>query len=119
MNDSQTIDKEYKYGFTTDIAMEQIAKGLNADVIRKISSIKDEPEWMLKSRLRSFKIWQKMTEPLWAKVNYEPVDYQDISYYSAPKSYVGTGKQKEKPKSLDDLDPELVKTFERLGISLN
>jgi len=119
MNDSQTIDKEYKYGFTTDIAMEQIAKGLNEDVIRKISSIKDEPEWMLKSRLRSFKIWQKMTEPLWAKVNYEPVDYQDISYYSAPKSYVGMGEQEEKPKSLDDLDPELVKTFERLGISLN
>ncbi len=119
MNDTPIVDKEYKYGFTTDIAMEQLAKGLNEDVIRKISSIKDEPDWMLQSRLRSFKIWQKMTEPKWAKVNYEPVDYQDISYYSAPKSYVGMDKKGDKPKSLDDLDPELVKTFERLGISLN
>ncbi len=116
---STSIDKEYKYGFTTDIDVDQLAKGLNEDVIRKISSLKNEPEWMLKHRLKSFKIWQKMTEPQWAQVNYEPIDYQDICYYSAPKSYVGVNADGEKPKNLEDLDPELLKTFEKLGISVN
>ncbi len=118
MTDSSTINKNYKYGFTTQIDMEQLEKGLNEDVIRKISELKDEPEWMLQNRLRSYKVWLKMKEPNWAKLNYDPIDYQDISYFSAPKSYIGNSKE-GKPKSLDDLDPELIKTFERLGISVN
>lgn len=107
------IDKEYKYGFVSDISAESFGKGLNEEVIRKISERKEEPEWLLAYRLKAYKHWQTMREPQWAHVDYPPIDYQDICYFSAPKS------ASEKPKSLDDLDPELLKTFERLGIPLS
>jgi Fe-S cluster assembly protein SufB len=103
---------EYKYGFTTDIESDKIPKGLSEDVVRLISAKKNEPEWLLERRLKAFEVWKKMDEPNWANVNYKKPDYQDIIYYAAPK-------QKKKLESLDDLDPEMRKTFEKLGISLN
>lgn len=103
---------EYKYGFSTDIESETVGLGLNEDIIRKISAKKNEPEWMLEYRLKAYRHWLTMTEPEWANVRYEKIDFQKISYYSAPKAVT------EKPKSLDELDPELIKTFERLGIPL-
>ncbi len=106
-------DYEYKYGFTTDIETEMAPKGLNEGVIRLISKKKNEPEWLLDYRLKAFAHWQKMTCPQWAKVHYDPIDFQNLSYYAAPKT------KTEGPKSLDDLDPELLKTFQKLGISLN
>ena len=105
---------EYKYGFSTEIEADSLGKGLNEDVIRQISAKKQEPEWLLDYRLKAFRQWQKMTEPHWAALNYEPINYQDIVYYSAPKSTA-----QEKPKTLDELDPELLRTFERLGIPLS
>ena len=102
---------EYKYGFTTDIESDKIPKGLNEDVIRIISQKKNEPEWLLEYRLKAFRSWEKMEEPDWANINYEKPNYQDIIYYAAPK-------QKKKLESLDDLDPEMKKTFDKLGISL-
>ena len=105
-------EREYKYGFVTDIETDSIGKGLNEDVIRTISQKKNEPEFMLEFRLKSYRQWQKMTEPHWADLDYEPLDYQDICYYSAPKAPA------EKPKSLDEIDPELLATFEKLGIPL-
>ncbi len=103
---------KYKYGFSTDLEVDKAPKGLNENIIRLISSKKDEPEWMLDWRLKAFEIWKKMKEPEWAKVNYPKIDYQDIYYYSAPKNT-------EKLKSLDEVDPELLKTYEKLGIPLN
>ncbi len=103
----------YKYGFSTDIETESVGKGLNEDVIRTISSKKNEPAWMLEYRLKAFEYWKTLAEPQWADLKYDPIDFQDICYYSAPK------KRNEQVKSLDDLDPELVKTFERLGIPLS
>lgn len=103
--------KDYKYGFVSNVESETFAKGLCEDVIRKISAIKNEPEFLLEFRLKAFKHWQKMKEPTWAHVNYKPVDYQGISYYSAPK-------KKATLKSLDEVDEELLKTFDRLGIPL-
>jgi len=105
-------DTEYKWGFTTDIETDTVGKGLNEDVIRLISKKKNEPEWLLEYRLKAFKYWQGLPEPNWAHVHYPKIDFQDICYYSAPKKNV------EGPKSMDDLDPELVKTFEKLGIPL-
>jgi Fe-S cluster assembly protein SufB len=105
-------DTTYKYGFVTEIETDSVAKGLSEDVIRFISSKKNEPEFMLEYRLKAFRHWLKMAEPQWAHVKYPKIDFQDICYYSAPK------KQGEKKQSLDDLDPELLKTFERLGIPL-
>lgn len=102
---------EYKWGFVTDIESETAAKGLNENVIRMISSKKNEPEWMTEWRLKAFRYWQKMEEPKWPNVHYPKIDFQDISYYSAPK-------QKPKLNSLDEVDPELLKTFEKLGIPL-
>jgi len=107
----QLTETEYKYGFTTDIETETFPKGLNDDIIRKISAIKGEPEWLLEWRLKAFRQWQKMTEPKWPNFSYGPVDYQDLHYYSAPK-------EKPKLESLDEVDPELLDTFKRLGISL-
>ena len=107
------IDTGYKYGFVSDIETESVGKGLNEDVIRLISSKKNEPSWMLDYRLKAFRHWQSMSSPEWADLSYPPIDFQDISYYSAPK------KKGEGPKSLDELDPELLKTFERLGIPLS
>lgn len=109
---SDIPSNEYKYGFVTDIEMDQIAKGLNEDVIRLISSKKNEPEFMLEYRLKAYKHWLQMTEPTWAHVHYPKINFQDIKYYSAPK------KKTDPKKSLDELDPELLKTFERLGIPL-
>lgn len=106
------MDNEYKYGFTTDIETEAVPKGLNEEIIRIISAKKNEPEWMLEYRLKAFRHWQTLIEPTWAHVSYTPIDFQDICYYSAPK------KKTDGPKSLDELDPELIKTFERLGIPL-
>ena len=103
---------KYKYGFSTDLEVDKAPKGLNENIIRLISSKKNEPEWMLDWRLKAFEIWKKMKEPEWAKVNYPKIDYQDIYYYSAPKNT-------EKLKSLDEVDPELLKTYEKLGIPLN
>lgn len=106
------IGSEYKYGFTTNIESESAPKGLNEDIIRFISAKKQEPEWMLEWRLKAYRQWLTMTEPRWANVKYPPIDYQDIIYYSAPK-------QKKAVNSLDDIDPELRRTFEKLGISLD
>jgi len=104
-------NREYKYGFVTDIETDSLPPGLNEDVIRIISQKKKEPEFMLEWRLKAFRAWQKMTEPTWAKVDYPPIDYQQIVYYSAPKS-------KKKYDSLDEVDPELLRTYEKLGIPL-
>lgn len=103
---------EYKYGFTTDIETEAFPKGLNEDIIKLISEKKNEPEWMLDYRLKSYRHWLTLTEPTWAAVKYPSINFQDLTYYSAPKS------KKDTPKSMDEIDPELIKTFERLGIPL-
>ncbi|TDQ66420.1 Fe-S cluster assembly protein SufB [Maritalea mobilis] len=105
------VDK-YKYGFKTDIEMELAPKGLNEDIVRFISAKKDEPEWMLEWRLEAFRRWQQMEEPSWARVDYPEIDFQDLYYYAAPKSTPG-------PKSLDEVDPELLATYEKLGIPLS
>src|SRR3954466_6577950 len=101
----------YKWGFETDIEMDIAPKGLNEDIIRLISGRKQEPEWMLEWRLKAFAAWQKMEEPHWARVDHPPIDYQDLHYYAAPKKKSG-------PKSLDEVDPELLKMYEKLGIPL-
>ncbi len=106
-----TADK-YKYGFSTEIEMDMAPKGLSEDIVRFISAKKNEPEWMLEWRLKAYRYWQTMTPPNWAKVNFPEIDYQDIYYYAAPKK-AGDG-----PKSLDEVDPELLKTYEKLGIPL-
>jgi len=103
---------QYKYGFVTDIEMDMAPKGLNEEIIGFISAKKNEPEWMLEWRLDAYRRWLTMTEPDWAKVGYPPIDFQDLYYYAAPKS------DKEGPKSLDEVDPELLRTYEKLGIPL-
>ncbi|MDG6094854.1 Fe-S cluster assembly protein SufB [Acetobacter sp. AN02] len=102
----------YKWGFETDIEMDIAPKGLNEDTIRLISARKEEPEWLLEWRLAAFRAWLSMKEPQWAKVAYPPIDYQDVHYYAAPKKQPG-------PKSLDEVDPELLKTYAKLGIPLH
>jgi Fe-S cluster assembly protein SufB len=113
--DQQSIEElagaEYKYGFVTDIESDTIPKGLNEDVIRLISSKKQEPEWLLEWRLKAYRRWLEMEEPTWANISYPPIDYQDASYYSAPR-------QKKASKSLDEVEPELLRTYEKLGIPL-
>jgi Fe-S cluster assembly protein SufB len=103
---------EYKHGFVTEIESDTIPKGLNEDVVRLISQKKQEPAWMLERRLKAFRLWQTLEEPRWPNVQYEPIDYQDLSYYSAPKA-------KDGPKSLDEVDPELLATYAKLGIPLH
>ena len=105
-------EQEYKYGFVTDIESETLPPGLNEGVIRFISKKKGEPEWLTEWRLKAYKIWKKMEEPHWANVEYPPIDYQAISYYSAPKD------MSDGPKSLDEVDPELIETYNKLGIPL-
>jgi Fe-S cluster assembly protein SufB len=105
-------NQEYKYGFYTDIETDSAPPGLNPDIIRFISMKKEEPEWMLEWRLKAYETWRQMKEPHWAFVNYPPIDYQDVVYYSAPK-------RKPELKSLDEVDPELLKTYEKLGIPLH
>src|SRR5216110_1414872 len=107
----QLANQEYKYGFVTDIESDVAPPGLNEDIVRLISHKKEEPEWLLEWRLKALRHWQAMKEPTWANVHYDPIDYQAIRYYSAPK-------QKKQLNSLDEVDPELRKTFEKLGISL-
>ena len=108
----EITSSEYKYGFETNIEADAAPKGLNEDIIRFISAKKEEPEWMLEWRLKAYRKWLEMREPHWANVSYPAIDYQDIIYYSAPKP-------KKKLNSLDELDPELRATFEKLGISLD
>ena len=107
------VNQPYKYGFVTDIETETIPRGLSEDVIRLISAKKNEPEFMLEFRLKAYSQWLKMTEPTWAHVGYPKIDYQDIVYYSAPKQ------KPEKLGSLDDVDPALLETFDKLGIPLS
>jgi Fe-S cluster assembly protein SufB len=107
------IKKEYAAGFTTDIISETLPPGLNEDVIRFISAKKNEPEWLLEWRLKAYQAWLEMTEPEWAHVKYDDIDFQSVSFYSAPKS------MDDKPKSLDEVDPELLRTYEKLGIPLH
>ncbi|MEO6000769.1 MAG: Fe-S cluster assembly protein SufB [Chitinophagaceae bacterium] len=108
----KTVLTDYKYGFVTDIEADEAPKGLNEGIIRFISAKKKEPQWMLDYRLKAYRHWLKMEEPKWPNVHYPPIDYQDVIYYSAPK-------QKVSLNSIDEIDPELKKTFEKLGISLN
>jgi Fe-S cluster assembly protein SufB len=111
-NDSSFDGSDYKYGFVTEVESDQLPKGLNEDVIRQISAKKGEPEFLLEFRLKAYAKWLEMTEPHWPNAHYSPIDYQNIIYYSAPKS-------KAKLNSLNDVDPEVLKTFERLGIPLD
>jgi len=108
----ELANKEYKFGFVTDIEADTIPKGLNEDVVRQLSAKKQEPEWMTEWRLKAYHHWLTMEEPKWPNVKYPPVDYKEISYYSAPKST-------PKYKSLDEVDPELLDTYKKLGISLD
>jgi Fe-S cluster assembly protein SufB len=109
----ELANQEYKYGFYTDIETEEFPKGLNEDVIRLLSSKKQEPEWMLDWRLKSYRHWLTMSVPRWANIKYPEIDFQDIYYYSAPK------KKSDAPKSLEEVDPKLLETYEKLGIPLH
>ena len=113
--DNQVLEeitsKEYEHGWTVDLEADEAPMGLNEDTVRFISAKKGEPEWLLEWRLKAFRLWQKMAEPKWPNVHYPPINYQDIIYYSAPKKKIGAS-------SLDEVDPELIKTFEKLGISI-
>jgi Fe-S cluster assembly protein SufB len=108
------VNQPYKYGFVTDIETDTLERGLSEDVIRMISAKKEEPEFMLEFRLKAYRQWLKMTEPNWSHTHYPPIDYQAISYYSAPKN-----QNKKKLESLDEVDPTLLETFEKLGIPLS
>jgi Fe-S cluster assembly protein SufB len=109
----QRVEQEYEAGFVTDVEQETFPPGLNEEVIRRLSAKKKEPEWMTEWRLKAYRAWLEMEEPDWANIRYEPVDYNAISYYSAPKS------QADGPKSLDEVDPEILRTYEKLGIPLH
>lgn len=113
MTQESVIKQTYKHGWSTDIETDEAPKGLSEETVRFISAKKNEPSFMLDFRLKAYQYWLKMTEPNWAKVNYPAIDYQDIRYYSAPKA------KTDGPKSLEDLDPELLRTFEKLGIPLS
>jgi len=120
MTSSDTLqkiaDQEYRWGFVTDIEAETVPRGLNEDIIRMISAKKNEPEFMLQWRLKAYRHWLTMQEPAWANVHYPKIDYQDIIYYSAPRQKGAAG---DGPKSLDEVDPELLRTYEKLGIPLS
>jgi Fe-S cluster assembly protein SufB len=105
--------EKYKYGFVTDVETETAPKGLNEDIVRFISAKKNEPAWMLEWRLKAFRHWLTMEEPSWAKVRYPPIDFQDAYYYAAPKA------KTDRPKSLDEIDPEILETYKKLGIPLD
>jgi len=109
---SDLVSQPYRYGFVTDIETEKIAKGLSEDVVRLISAKKNEPPFLLDFRLRAWRQWQEMQEPDWAALGYPAIDYQDIIYYAAPR-------QQAKKASLDEVDPKLLETFDRLGIPLS
>ena len=107
------IRKDYAAGFITDVESDTLPPGLNEEVIAFISNKKNEPEWLLEWRLKAYRAWREMDEPDWAHVSYPKIDFDEISYYSAPKSMA------DKPKSLDEVDPELLRTYEKLGIPLH
>jgi Fe-S cluster assembly protein SufB len=109
----QVVAESYAYGFVTDIEADQAPPGLDESTVRFISAKKNEPEWLLESRLKAFRAWQKMTPPKWAKVDYPEINYDEIIFYSAPKS------DDDRPKSLDEVDPKLLETYEKLGIPLH
>ena len=106
------VKQEYKYGFYTDVETESAPPGLNEDIIRLISAKKKEPAWLTEWRLKAYRHWTTMTEPTWPKVHHEKINYQDITYYSAPKQ------KTDGPKSLEEVDPKLLETYEKLGIPL-
>ncbi|MGB0671180.1 MAG: Fe-S cluster assembly protein SufB, partial [Rhodospirillales bacterium] len=106
----RSVGDKYKYGFETLIEMDSAPPGLSEDIIRFISAKKEEPDWLLDWRLKAYRHWLTQPEPMWAKVDFPPIDYQDICYYAAPKSMT------DGPKSLDEVDPELLRTYEKLGI---
>src|SRR3970282_2641450 len=107
----QLATREYKYGFITDVEAETIPKGLSEDVVRQISAKKQEPEWLVEWLLKAYRLWLTMKEPNWHNVKYDPINYQDIVYYSAPK-------KKKVLNSLDEVDPEVKRTFDKLGIPI-
>jgi len=107
----KNLGQKYKYGFTTNVDQFKFEPGLDEEVIKKLSKIKNEPKWLLNWRLKAYKNWKKMKEPTWANIHYEPIDYQALSYYAAPKV--------KSRKSLDEVDPEILDTYNKLGISLN
>jgi len=107
------LGEKYKYGFVTDIEMERAPKGLSEDTVRFISAKKGEPEWMLEWRLGAYRRWRQMHEPKWGRIHYDPIDYENAYYYAAPKS------SSDGPQSLDDIDPKLLETYNKLGIPLN
>jgi Fe-S cluster assembly protein SufB len=113
---SELVGGDYKYGFVTDIESDEVPPGLSEDVVRLISAKKEEPEWLLEWRLKAYRYWvgleKSQAEPKWANVHYPAIDYQSIIYYSAPKT------DKDAPKSLDEVDPELLATYDKLGIPL-
>src|SRR5213593_2874200 len=111
-NIEELATREYKYGFVTQIESDLAPAGLNEDIVRLISSKKNEPEFMLEWRLKAYRHWLTMEEPKWANIHHEPIDYQAIAYYSAPRPK-GSG-----PKSLEEVDPEILATYEKLGIPL-
>ena len=113
MKEQEYLDQDYKYGFVSDVETEEFPKGLNEDIVRLISAKKNEPSWLLDFRLKAFKKWQSMKHPTWQKVKFPEIDFQDLYYYAKPKG------QKAKLESLDDVDEEVLKTFDRLGIPLN
>ena len=108
---STELDSDYKWGFTIDIDSDLAPKGLSEDVVRLISAKKEEPEWLLEWRLKAFRHWERLKyeEPAWANIHHDPIDYQDIYYYAAPNT-------KDAPKSLDEVDPEVLEAFDKLGI---
>jgi len=108
----EVASRDYEWGFVTDVEQETIPPGLNEDVVRLISAKKGEPEWMTEWRLKAYRHWLEMKEPEWANIHYEPIDYQSISYFSAPK------RDEDRPQSLDEVDPEILRTYEKLGIPL-
>ncbi|HET9177613.1 MAG TPA: Fe-S cluster assembly protein SufB [Terriglobia bacterium] len=111
-NVEELATQEYKYGFVTEVEQETVPRGLNEDVVRLISAKKNEPEWLLEWRLKAYRHWLTMKEPKWANIKYGPIDYQAAYYYAAPKA------KTNKPKSLEEIDPEILKTYEKLGIPL-
>src|SRR5512142_1715527 len=108
----QITEQEYKYGFVTDIEADVVPPGLNEEIVRIISAKKGEPEWLLEWRLKAYRHWLTMKEPTWANVKYDPINYQDIYYYAAPRA------AEKKPKTVEEVDPELLRTYEKLGIPL-
>ena len=107
------VNRRYEHGFVTDIETESLPPGLDEDVVRAISARKNEPEFMLEWRLKAYRLWREMREPTWAHVQYPPIDFEEISYFAAPKS------DKDRPKSLDEVDPKLLETYDKLGIPLH